>query len=150
MNHQCYHRIPPPRRALPLSQTQQQREPEIPTIHIHTGFFKLLVVLAGQVLVLPCVQEQVGEIAPRVKGGSTSRSRTREQGGDRDTGDTCVGARGSSVSRRPPKAIGNGSEDWNISLMSLRLVVGLQRQSVMGEFAVSVSSNFSSSWNFGS
>ena len=54
-----------------------------------------------------------------------SRSRTREQGGGRDAGDIHVGARGSSGSRRPPGAIGNGGGDWNASQMSLRLAVGL-------------------------
>ena len=34
-------------------------------------------------------------------------------------------------SRRPPGAIGNGSGDWNASQTSLRLAVGLQRESVM-------------------
>ena len=63
-----------------------------------------------------------------------------------------VGARGSSVSRRPPGATGNGGGDWNASRMGLRLVGGLQRECVMGEF-VSVSSVFSPSFdagNFGS
>ena len=54
-----------------------------------------------------------------------SRSRTREQGGGRDAGDIRVGARGSSGSRRPPGAIGNGGGDWNASQTSLRLAVGL-------------------------
>jgi serine/arginine repetitive matrix protein 2 len=56
---------------------------------------------------------------------STSRTRTR----DRDVGDTHAGAPGSSSSRRPPPVTGSG--DWNASRTSLRLAVGLQRESVM-------------------
>ena len=33
-----HHRMPPPQRVLPPSQTQQQQEPETPSIHIPTGF----------------------------------------------------------------------------------------------------------------
>ena len=71
-----------------------------------------------------------GRDSIRSKQRSTSRSRTREQGGDRDAGDIRVGARGSPGLRRPQRAIGNG-EDWNASQTSLRLAVGLQRDSVM-------------------
>ena len=71
-----------------------------------------------------------GRDSIRSKQRSTSRSRTREQGGDRDAGDIRVGVRGSPGLRRPPGAIGNG-EDWNASQTSLRLAVGLQRDSVM-------------------
>ena len=53
-----------------------------PSIHIPTGFFELLGVLAAQVLLL-CVQNQAGKIASGVNRGSMSRNRTREQGGDR-------------------------------------------------------------------
>ena len=35
------------------------------------------------------------------------------------------------VRDRPPEAIGNGGGDWNASQTSLRLAVGLQRESVM-------------------
>jgi hypothetical protein len=83
------------------------------------------VVLATRVLLLPCVQDQSGEIESGVNRGSSSGSRTREQGGDRDPEDTCVSTRGSSGSRRPQGAIGNGGGDCNASRMSLRLTVGL-------------------------
>ena len=49
---------------------------------------------------------------------STSRSRTREQGEDRDAGDAHVG---SSSSRRPLGAVGNSGGDWKASRRSLRL-----------------------------
>ncbi|KIM35749.1 hypothetical protein M413DRAFT_325892 [Hebeloma cylindrosporum] len=79
---------------------------------------------------------------PKQRNASTSRSRTRERGrdwgGDGDVGDTHnVGARASSSSRQrrpPPAVIGNGTGgggDWNASRTSLRLAVGLQRESVM-------------------
>ena len=71
-------------------------------------------------------------MASGVNRGSTSRGQTREQGGDRDARDTCVGAQGSFGSRRLPGAIGNGGGDWNASRrMSLRLAVWLQPESVM-------------------
>ena len=56
----------------------------------------------------------------------------RERGGDRDAGDTHIGARGSSSSTLPLVAIGiGGGGDWNFSRTNLRLAVGLQRESVM-------------------
>ena len=56
---------------------------------------------------------------------STSQSWMR----DRDVEDTHAGTQASSSSRRPPPVTGSG--DWNASQTSLRLAVGLQRESVM-------------------
>jgi len=60
---------------------------------------------------------------------STSRSWTCERDGDRDVGDTYVGARRPSSSRRTPPVIGSG--EWNASRTSLRLAMELHRESVM-------------------
>jgi len=64
---------------------------------------------------------------------STSRSGMRECGGDRDAGDTHIGARGSSSSTPPLVVIGTGGGggDWDFSRTNLRLAVGLQRESLM-------------------
>ena len=94
-----------------------------------------------------------GQDAIRSKQRNTNRSRTREQGGDRDAGDIRVGARGSPGSRRPLGAIGNGGEDWNASQTSVRLANGFAARMCDGEFSVSVSPIFSSAFdagNFGS
>jgi hypothetical protein len=53
-----------------LRDRQQQQEPETPNIHMPTGFFEFPVVLAAQVLLLPCVQDQAGEIASGVNRGA--------------------------------------------------------------------------------
>ena len=56
----------------------------------------------------------------------------RERGGDRDVGDTHIGARASSSSTLPLVAIGiGGGGDWNFGRTNLRLAVGLQRENVM-------------------
>jgi len=76
---------------------------------------------------------------------STSRNGMRERGGDRDAGDTHIGARGSSSSTPPLVAIGTGGGGyWNFSRTNLRLAVGLQLpvRKCDGESTISVPSIF--------
>jgi len=74
--------------------------------------------------------------------GSTSRSGMRERGGDRDVGDTHIGARGSPSSTPPLVAIGTGGGgDWNFSRANLRLALAARKCG--GESTISVPSIFS-------
>jgi len=64
-----------------------------------------------------------GRDSPSHKQRSTSRGGMRKRGGDRDVGDTHIGAQGSLGT--------GGGGDWNFSCTNLRLAVGLQCESVM-------------------
>ena len=109
----------------------QHQGPAIPSTRIRAGFFRAA---SGAYSTSDSSMRpgSRGRDSPSHKQRSTSRGGMRKRGGDRDVGDTHIGAQGSSSSTPPLVAIGTGGGgDWNFSCTNLRLAVGLQRESVM-------------------